>query len=97
MRNASAAPVRLVGQLTFRANPDVPYYLTSALNVVRLADESTDGDEAVREAQVVGRLRRTGNATFPLRAEDSQQHQLFVTGGGDVHDRAGQRVAKLHE
>lgn len=97
VRNASAAPVRLVGQLTFRASPEVPYYLTSALNVVRLADESSDADEAVREAQVVGRLRRTGNATFPFVLEDGQRHQLFVTPGGDVYDRAGQRVAKLHE
>ncbi|WP_223649486.1 membrane-binding protein [Hymenobacter psoromatis] len=96
-RNASAAPVRLVGQLTFRASPDVPYYLTSALNVVRLTDESSADDEAVREAQVVGRLRRTGNANFPFVLEDGRQHQLFVTPGGDVYDQAGQRVAKLHE
>ena len=98
-RNASATPVRLVGQLTFSANPDLPYYLTSALNVVRLTDErSADDDgEAVREAQVVGRLRRTDNATFPFVLEDSQRHQLFVTPRGDVYNQAGQRVAKLHE
>ncbi|AMR25963.1 hypothetical protein A0257_01850 [Hymenobacter psoromatis] len=95
-RNASAAPVRLVGQLTFRANPDEPYYLTSALNVVRLADESSaDDDGAVREAQVVGHLRRTGDTTFPFVLEDDRQHQLFITPSGDVYDRAGQRVAKL--
>ena len=95
-RQVSAAPVWVVGQLTFRANPDVPYYLTSALNVVRLADEDAD-EEGVSEAQVVGRLRRTSNAAFPFVLEDSQRHQLFVTPGGDVYDRAGQRVAKLHE
>ncbi|TDN40628.1 hypothetical protein A8B98_13425 [Hymenobacter sp. UV11] len=97
-RSASTAPVRLVGQLTFRDNPDVPFYLTSALNVVRLADESsTDDDEAVRDAEVVGRLRRTGNAAFPFVLEDGQQRSLFVTPGGDVYDQAGQRVAKLHD
>jgi hypothetical protein len=100
-RGASTAPVRVVGQLTFRDNPDVPFYLTSALNVVRLADEaSTDeGDEAsrVRTAEVVGRLRRTGNAAFPYVLEDGQQRPLFVTPRGDVYNKAGQRVAKLHD
>jgi hypothetical protein len=100
-RGASTAPVRVVGQLTFRDNPDVPFYLTSALNVVRLADEaSTDeGDETsrVRTAEVVGRLRRTGNAAFPYVLEDGQQRPLFVTPRGDVYNKAGQRVAKLHD
>jgi len=97
-RGASDGPVRVVGQLTFRDNPDVPFYLTSALNVVRLADESSsDEDGAVREAQVVGHLRRTGNAAFPFILEDGQQRSLYVTPRGDVYDKAGQRVAKLHD
>jgi hypothetical protein len=99
-RGASNAPVRLVGQLTFRDNPEVPFYLTSALNVVRLADESSrDEDDAsrVREAEVVGRLRRTGNAAFPFVLEDGQQRPLFVTPRGDVYNKEGQRVAKLHD
>jgi len=99
-RGASNAPVRLVGQLTFRDNPEVPFYLTSALNVVRLAEESSnDEDEAgrVRDAEVVGRLRRTGNATFPFVLEDGQQRPLFVTPRGDVYNKEGQRVAKLHD
>ena len=98
-RGPSAAPVRLVGQLTFRNNPEVPFYLTSALNVVRLADESSaDEDESsrVRAAEVVGRLRRTGNAAFPYVLEDGQQRPLFVTPRGDVYNQAGQRVAKLN-
>jgi hypothetical protein len=99
-RGASNAPVRLVGQLTFRDNPQVPFYLTSALNVVRLADESSaDEDDAsrVREAEVVGHLRRTGNAAFPFVLEDGQQRPLFVTPRGDVYNQQGQRVAKLHD
>jgi hypothetical protein len=99
-RGASNAPVRLVGQLTFRDNPEVPFYLTSTLNVVRLADESSnDEDEAsrVRDAEVVGRLRRTGNAAFPFVLEDGQQRPLFVTPRGDVYNKEGQRVAKLHD
>ena len=97
-RGAGNAPVRVVGQLTFRDNPDVPFYLTSALNVVRLADESsTDEDGAVRDAQVVGHLRRTGNAAFPFILEDGKQRPLYVTPRGDVYDKEGQRVAKLHD
>jgi hypothetical protein len=99
-RGVSNAPVRVVGQLTFRDNPEVPFYLTSALNVVRLADESSNDDDEtsrVRAAEVVGRLRRTGNAAFPYVLEDSQQRPLFVTPRGDVYNKAGQRVAKLHD
>ena len=97
---ASTAPVHVVGQLTFRDNPEVPFYLTSTLNVVRLPDEaSADDDEAsrVRNAEVVGHLRRTGNAAFPFVLEDSQQRPLFVTPRGDVYNQQGQRVAKLHD
>lgn len=99
-RGASNAPVRLVGQLTFRDNPAVPFYLTSALNVVRLADESSDDEDdasRVRDAEVVGHLRRTGNAAFPFVLEDGQQRPLFVTPRGDVYNKEGQRVAKLHD
>ena len=96
-RSSVAGPVRLVGQLTFRDNPDVPFYLTSALNVVRLADESSTDEDGVREAEVVGHLRRTGNAAFPFVLEDSQQRALFVTARGDVYNQAGRRVAKLHD
>jgi len=98
-RGASAAPVRLVGQLTFRNNPEVPFYLTNTLNVVRLADESSEADDEdsrMRAAEVVGRLRRTGNAAFPFVLEDSQQRPLFVTPRGDVYNKAGQRVAKVN-
>jgi hypothetical protein len=97
-RGASNAPVRVVGQLTFRDNPDVPFYLTSALNVVRLADESsTDEPGAVRDAQVVGHLRRTGNAAFPFVLEDTRQRPLYMTARGDVYNQQGERVAKLHD
>ena len=96
-RSSTAGPVRLVGQLTFRDSPEVPFYLTSALNVVRLADESSTDEDGVREAEVVGHLRRTGNAAFPFVLEDSQQRALFVTARGDVYNQAGHRVAKLHD
>ena len=81
--------VRLVGQLTFRNDPGQRYYLTSALKVVRV----DDGDNA----EVVGRITRTTSQTFPFVLTDGQQRRLFITARGDVYDKAGQRVAKLHD
>jgi hypothetical protein len=81
--------VRLVGQLTFRNNPSQRYYLTNALKVVRVDDEDN--------AEEVGRVTRTTSETFPYVLTDSQQRRLFITARGDVYDKQGQRVAKLHD
>ena len=81
--------VRLVGQLTFRDDPSQRYYLTNGLKVVRVDDEDN--------AEVVGRVTRTANDTFPYVLTDGQQRRLFITARGDVYDREGQRVAKLHD
>ena len=81
--------VRLVGQLTFRNDPSRRYYLTNALKVVRVDDEDN--------AEEVGRITRTTNSTFPFVLTDSQQRRLLITARGDVYDKAGQRVAKLHD
>ena len=81
--------VRLVGQLTFRNDPNQRYYLTNALKVVRV--------DAADNAEVVGRVTRTSNETFPYVLTDGRQRRLFITPRGDVYDREGQRVAKLHD
>jgi len=81
--------VRLVGQLTFRNDPDRRYYLTNALKVVRVDEDDN--------AEVVGRVTRTRNETFPYVLTDAQQHRLYITPGGDVYDKEGQRVAKIHD
>jgi hypothetical protein len=81
--------VRLVGQLTFRNDPSQRYYLTNALKVVRVDDQDN--------AQVVGRVTRTSDETFPFVLTDGQQRRLFITPRGDVYDKEGQRVAKLHD
>ncbi|MBH8557829.1 M48 family metalloprotease [Hymenobacter negativus] len=81
--------VRLVGQLTFRNDPSQRYYLTNALKVVRVDDDDN--------AEVVGRVTRTTSETFPFVLTDGQQRRLFITARGDVYDKAGQRVAKLHD
>ena len=86
---ANGNAVRLVGQLTFRNDPTQRYYLTNALKVVRV--------DAADNAEVVGRVSRTTSETFPYVLTDSQQHRLFITGRGDVYDKEGQRVAKLHD
>ena len=81
--------VRLVGQLTFRNDPSRRYYLTNALKVVRVDDEDN--------AEVVGRVTRTSNEAFPFVLTDQQQHRLYITARGDVYDKEGQRVARLHD
>ena len=86
---SSGNAVRLVGQLTFRNDPSRRYYLTNALKVVRVDDEDN--------AEVVGRVTRTGSQAFPYVLTDTQQHRLFITEKGDVYDKQGQRVAKLHD
>ncbi|MBD2770027.1 membrane-binding protein [Hymenobacter sp. BT664] len=86
---SSGNAVRLVGQLTFRNDPSRRYYLTNALKVVRVDDEDN--------AEEVGHLTRTTNQIFPYVLTDSQQRRLFITARGDVYDKQGQRVAKLHD
>ena len=85
----SGDAVQLVGQLTFRSDPSQRYYLTNALKVVRV-----DADD---NAEVVGRVTRTDSQAFPFVLTDAQQRRLFITARGDVYDKAGQRVAKLHD
>jgi len=84
----SGDAVRLVGQLTFRNYPNQRYYLTNGLKVVRVDEEDN--------AEEVGRITRTTSTAFPFVLTDSQQRRLFITARGDVYDKAGQRVAKLH-
>ena len=85
----SGDAVRLVGQFTFRNDPSQRYYLTNALKVVHVDEDDN--------AEVVGRVTRTDNQTFPFVLTDAQQRRLFITERGDVYDKAGQRVAKLHD
>ncbi|MDO7854220.1 membrane-binding protein [Hymenobacter convexus] len=85
----SGDAVRLVAQLTFRNDPSRRYYLTNGLKVVRVDDEDN--------AEVVGRVSRTTSETFPYVLTDTQQRRLFITARGDVYDKAGQRVAKMHD
>jgi hypothetical protein len=80
---------RLVGQLTFRNDPSQRYYLTNALKVVHVDEDDN--------AEVVGRVTRTDSQAFPFVLTDAQQRRLFITARGDVYDKAGQRVAKLHD
>lgn len=89
LSQSNGGAVRLVGQLTFRNDPRQRYYLTNALKVVRVDDEDN--------AEEVGRITRTTDDTFPYVLTDSQQRRLFITARGDVYDKQGQRVAKLHD
>ncbi|MBF9221065.1 M48 family metalloprotease [Hymenobacter ruricola] len=89
INQANGNAVKLVGQLTFRNDPSRRYYLTNALKVVRVDDEDN--------AEEVGRITRTTSETFPYVLTDGQQRRLFITARGDVYDKQGQRVAKVHD
>ncbi|MCR5889746.1 membrane-binding protein [Hymenobacter sp. J193] len=86
---AAATPVSVVGRITFRSNPDEPYYLTSRLNVVRLGDDHT--------AQVVGRLTRSDSQYFPYVLVDGQERRLYVSAQGGVYNARGQQVGLVSD
>ncbi|UYZ63788.1 M48 family metalloprotease [Hymenobacter weizhouensis] len=87
---ADGSQVSVLGKITFRSNPDEPYYLTSRLNVVRL-------DHSDHTAQVVGRLTRSDSSTFPFVLVDGQQRRLFVSQSGGIYDQSGRQVALLSD
>ncbi|WP_141106400.1 M48 family metalloprotease [Hymenobacter gelipurpurascens] len=86
----SAAPVSILGKITFRNSPDVPFYLTNRLNVVRV-------DPSERTAQVVGRLTRSESLSFPYVLIDSQQNRLYISKNGGIFDNTGRQVAMLSD
>lgn len=85
---ASNRATNVVGKITFRDNPDEPYYLTDALSIVRVQPET-------RTAKVVGRLSRSGDEDFPFVLTDSQQRRLYVAMSGAVYSASGRLVAML--
>ena len=85
--SAVATQLSVVGKLTFRSNPDEPYYLTNHLNVVRVS--------ADRTAKVVGHLTRSDDEDFPFILIDGRQHRLYIDTAGAVYNTDGEVVAML--
>ena len=85
--SAVSTQLSVVGKLTFRSNPDAPYYLTNHLNVVRVASDRT--------AKVVGHLTRSDDADFPFILVDGRQHRLYIDTRGAVYNPEGEVVAVL--
>jgi len=86
--SVASSRMSVVGKLTFRDDPDEPYYLTNHLNVVRV-------EASTREAEVVGHLTRTDDEDFPFILVDSRQHRLYIDTEGAVYNPDGQLVAML--
>lgn len=82
--------VSVLGKITFRDNPDEPYYLTNRLSVVRV-------DRQDRTAQVVGRLTRSESTTYPYVLVDGQQRRLYISRTGGIYDTSGRQVALLSD
>ncbi|TGE18876.1 M48 family metalloprotease [Hymenobacter elongatus] len=87
---SAAAPFNVVGQLTFRDNPEQRYYLTSKLNVVRMLDNSRTGE-------VVGRVARSNSTSFPYILVDGQDRRLYISASGGVFNTRGQQVGLLSD
>ncbi|SHJ27431.1 hypothetical protein SAMN02745146_2713 [Hymenobacter daecheongensis DSM 21074] len=86
----TAEPLQVVGKITFRANPDEAYLLTSRLNVMRV-----DADNGA--PQLVGRLTRSASPEFPYVLIDGQQRRLYVSASGGVFNPQGQQVGLLSD
>ena len=86
----SAAPMSVLGKITFRSKPDEDFYVTSRLSVVHL-----DRDD--QTAQVVGRLTRSESLNYPYVLIDGQQRRLYISRSGDIFDTNGQQVALLSD
>ncbi|SDX63324.1 M48 family metalloprotease [Hymenobacter psychrophilus] len=84
----SAAPVSVLGKITFRAKPEVDFYVTNRLSVVRL-------DAAGQTAEVVGRLTRSESLSYPYVLIDGQQRRLYISRQGEIYDPNGRPVALL--
>ncbi|WP_303312467.1 membrane-binding protein [Hymenobacter sp. BT730] len=85
----SAAPVSLVGRITFRDNPTEPYYVTNRLNVIRVGNDHTP--------EVIGRLTRSDSREFPFVLVDGQQRRLYVSDSGRIYNARGQQVGMVSD
>ncbi|MBT2558245.1 membrane-binding protein [Hymenobacter sp. ISL-91] len=83
-----AAPVSVLGKITFQAKPELDFYVTDRLSVVRL-------DRAGQAAEVVGRLTRSESLSYPYVLIDGQQRRLYISRMGEIYDPNGRRVAML--
>ncbi|UOQ81559.1 membrane-binding protein [Hymenobacter sp. 5414T-23] len=86
----SASPVNILGKITFRNNPNIPFYLTNRLNVVKIDPEE-------RTAQVVGRITRSESINYPYVLVDGQQRRLYISKNGGIFDNSGRQVAMLSD
>jgi hypothetical protein len=75
----------VLGHITFNADPNSRYYVTTQYNVVKVADN---------QLQVIGKLSKTNNRQIPYVIHDNQT-QLFVRSNGLILTENGRQVGSL--
>jgi hypothetical protein len=75
----------ILGDLSFNADPNVRYYVTTRYNVVKVQNNGL---------QVLGKLARSNNRTYPYVIYD-ERTKLLVHANGTVVSQSGKPVGKL--
>jgi len=75
----------VLGHITFNADPNSKYYVTTQYNVVKVANN---------QLQVIGKLSKTSNSTIPYIIHDNET-QLFVRSNGLILTETGRQVGSL--
>lgn len=73
----------ILGQVTFEAAPREKFYVTTRYNLIRITKTGLE---------IVGKLAKTDNDTFPFIFESDYFQSLYVTSDGIVVNRRGERV-----
>ena len=76
----------IIGQVRFNADPNARYYVTNAMNLVKVANN---------RLYTIGKLTRLNSRTYPYMIYDQNNTQLLVDSRGTIVTRRGQQVGML--
>ena len=78
----------IVAEISFNADPNSKYYVTTAMNVVKVKNE---------KLYMIGKMEKLNSRRYPFVMYDANKTQLFVTEGGEIVNRNGKKVGSLSE
>jgi hypothetical protein len=85
------APARrsgnVIGEVRFNADPSSAYYITNALNLVKVGYNN--------QASVIGKLARLNNRQYPYMIYDESNTQLLVDTRGNILNQRGRAVGVM--
>jgi hypothetical protein len=85
--NQTALPAsNIVAAIRFNADPSNQYYVTTRLNVVRVADN---------RISVIGKLAKLNSRDYPFVIYDQSDSKVFVKSTGDLVNKGGSVIGKL--